>query len=129
MSATYEITPKIKTFPIGTIFKNKYDLYGTNAAGVNEHDADFGAEDVHIPADSILTFVDDRQFMASTKTYSLSAHIRFHFIVNEKVVWITICKEVQRIWNFETYLGKRRKLTDNINEMFEIIPVIEEEVK
>lgn len=121
MSTTYQIVPKIKTFPIGTIFKNKYDLYGNNAAGVNEQDADFGVEQIHIPPDSILTFVEDKQFMASTKEYSMSAHIRFHFVVNEKVVWITIYREMARIWNFETYNGKRKKLIENINEMFEII--------
>lgn len=126
MSSSYDIIPKTRTVPVGTIFKNKYDLYGTNAAGVNKADPDFGGDDIHIPVDSVLTFVEDRQMMAAGGTHPFSAWIRFHFIVNEKITWVTILRETSRIWNFETYPGKKRKITEAINEMFELIQLGEE---
>lgn len=122
-SLSYEIKPKIQTYPVGTIFKAKQDIMGTNAAGINEADEnyEYGAEEILIEKDSILTFVEDKQFMASNKDFSLSAWVRFHFVVNEQIVWTTIYRDYSRIWDFDTYRGRERKIKSAVNEMFEMI--------
>ena len=125
---SYDILPKIRTLATGTVVKNKYDLIGTNAAGVNKADEnfEFGSEDINIPEGSILTFVEDRQFIASSEGVPMSAWIRYHFVVNEKIVWVTIVRDSKRIWDYETYRGKQRKINSSLEEMFEVVNLIGE---
>jgi hypothetical protein len=122
-SSSYDLLPKIKTYPVGTVFKSKVDLVGTGYSGVNKSDPDFNEEmpDFNIPYGSVFTFVEDKQFMASSSEHPMSAWVRFHFIVDEKIVWVTVCREVPRIWNFETYGGKRKMIFSSIDSMFDLI--------
>jgi hypothetical protein len=112
----YDIAPKIKTYPDGTVFKNKCELQGTPT-----YDPDEGEENIIIPPDSILTFVDDKQFIGSTKSFGQSAWVRFQFLYDNKIAWVTIFRDQTRIWNFETHPGKKRLVNNSVNEMFELI--------
>lgn len=133
---SYEILPRVKTYPIGTIFRNKVEITGTNACGVNKSDElyEFGNEPITIPENTTLTFVQDKQFIAAGELEGqkkgLSAWTRFHFLKEDgKVIWVTISCVPPRIWNFETYSGKEKIIKKTVDELFEIIKLGAEHAK
>jgi len=121
--ASYDIAPKMKVLPKGTLLKNKTTLYGTNAAGVNEADEkfEFGKTEVVVDAGTCCMFVEDVQFMAAAHNTPMSAWIRLHLIAGEKIIWHTLVCERKRIWDFETFRGKQRKINEELEKHFEIL--------
>jgi len=120
---SYDIIPKLPLWPTGTILKNKQTLLGTNAVGVwaTDEDCEFGNEEIEIPQDSILTYVENRQMMSYGNEKPMSAWIRCHMLLDDKVVWVTLLCEPKRIWDFETLRGKRKIIKQKMEEGFEIL--------
>jgi hypothetical protein len=111
---SYDILPKLPLLPAGTLLKNRDTLHGNLAAGINEKDDNFefgGDEEIEIPQHSNLMFVEDVQFMAVSKEKPMSAWIRCHLIHEQP----------KRLWDFETFRGKKRILQDKIEELFEVL--------
>lgn len=125
---TYEITPKIKILEDGSLLKTKKWVCGTNAFGVNEDDdeMEYGGETIDIPPDTICFYSGDRQFIGASKTTPLSAWVRCKLIANGKVIHFTLVCERKRIWDFETFRGKKRIIQEAIDENFEILKGSEE---
>lgn len=121
---SYDILPKLPLFPPGTLLRNKNTLHGNLAAGVNEKDDNFefgGDEEITIPQHSNLMFVEDVQFMAANKEKPMSAWIRCHLIHEQKVVWVTLVCSPKRLWDFETFRGKKRIIQGRIEELFDVL--------
>lgn len=120
---TYNILPKIKFLEVGTLIKTKDEIIGNDAFGVNEDDEDFefGADQVTVPAETVCFFAEDQQFYGTDKQTPLSAWIRLRLIAGEKVIHYTLLCERKRIWDFETFRGKKRKILNALNEQFEVL--------
>lgn len=120
---SYETLPKLPVLEEGILLQNKKVLHGTNAAGINEADEnyEYGGEEVVVEPGSTLMFVGDKQFMAANKETSMSAWVRCHLIADEKIIWITLLCEPKRIWDFETFRGKKRKIQEAIEGTFDFL--------
>lgn len=121
---SYDIRPQFEILPSGTLLKSKNTMIGNLAAGINEGDEDLefgGEEEIEIPRGSTLMYMENVQFMSSGKGKPMSAWIRCHLIYDQKVTWITLVCEPKRIWDFETFRGKKRTIQDRVEEYFEVL--------
>jgi hypothetical protein len=127
-STSYDILPKVPVLAQGTLLKSKVDLIGTNAIGIDEFDENraFGSDEVNVEAGTTCMFVEDWQFMASDKTTPMSAWVRCRLLAGEKIIYYTLVCHAKRLWDFETFRGKKRIIQAALNETFEFL---EEEEK
>lgn len=119
----YDILPKIKTFPVGSLFKVKEPFHGI--AKIHDGDGNEVEEEVVFTVGTIATFIEDEQYMASSKEYSMSAHLAFTFLYNERKVKVLILRTPSRVWNFNTYMAKQRLMKEEINKILESVEMEE----
>jgi len=120
---SYDIKPQIPILREGTLLKNKINLVGTNAIGIDENDDNhkYGSESVVIPAGSVCMFVEDWQFMGADKETPISAWVRCRILSGEQVIYYTLVCESRRTWNFETFRGKKRIIQKALDDTFEVL--------
>lgn len=121
---SYNIQPRIKlSFPFveGNLFKTKEEFMGTDAVGILKDDEEraYGQEEIAVPVDTVCMYVENEQFIAPGEMTPVSAWVRLKFLLDsERVVWFTACSIPLKIWNFETYLGRKKLIEQTINNTF-----------
>lgn len=125
---TYFMDPTFPTVRQGALIRTKKRIVGTNAVGVNETnpELEFGEEEVVVEAGTTCMYVEDTQFYEATKKHPMSAWIRARLIAGDKIIYYTLVQERKRLWDFETYRGKKKMIQAAIEEVFEILQPEEE---
>jgi hypothetical protein len=130
----YNLETKFNLFSRGTCFKNKQEIICHTKSGVTKIDKIFGfdPEKKVIPKNSFLIFVEDRQFYSDSREFNLpfGAWIRGKVIDPKgNIVWITLFYEQKKIWDFETYNGKKNLILKQLNDSYELVSLSVDKTK
>jgi len=123
---SYDIIPKLNLFTKGTCFKTKHNIIATEKPGVTSTDKTlgFGKEIKEIKKNTVLIFLEDKQFYSPSKELRtpFSAWFRAKVITPlGDIVWITLCCDNKVNWDFKTYNGKKKTVIDQVNKSFQLI--------
>ena len=135
MQDTYDLVPKIPIHEYGAVLRTKEEIRCTEDAELDfpENDDDEepdptavqpSEEHLYIAAGSVLFYVEDKQFMAASKSEKkpMSAWVRCHFVTGDKrSLWYTVLCSPKRLWDFDTYRNKKKAVRALFDEMFEVI--------
>lgn len=126
MSSIFEIMPKLKLFNKGTCFVTKHEMLASKKPGVTSSNNLLGFEnfDTIIPKNTVLIFLEDKQFYSPSKELKqpMSAWIRAKVITPlGDMVWITLSCDNKVNWDFKTYNGKKNFVVKEVEESFQVL--------
>ena len=131
--SSYELTPKVALFKVGTLLRVKEEVFAQREPGVTAADTSMPYDDcntenpaIRIKKGTCVLYLDNRQFYSASKEYQagMSAWIRAEIMtpLGEKC-WITLMQERKTIWDFKTYTGKKNLMNEHVSQTFEVLSV------